>query len=106
MLGGVAAPRIRRLFHRRTSALLAIAALSVTYGKKRRRWPGLVIAAVAVGFAEYLSFFFPSLSTARVVFSLDVPWGIAFVDDDVRVRGTCTGPENDRPRAVCTRESA
>jgi basic amino acid/polyamine antiporter, APA family len=33
------------------------------------------IAAVAVGFAEYLSFFFPSLSTARVVLSMDVPWG-------------------------------
>ena len=29
MLGGVAAPRIRRLFHRRTSALIAMAALSV-----------------------------------------------------------------------------
>ena len=45
-------------------------------------WAGLLvvisgsIAAVAVGFAEYLSFFFPSLSTARVVFSLDVPWGM------------------------------
>ena len=33
------------------------------------------IAAVAVGFAEYLSFFFPSLSTARVILSVDVPWG-------------------------------
>ncbi|MGH2960862.1 MAG: MFS transporter [Solirubrobacterales bacterium] len=30
ILGGVAAPRIRRLFHRRTSALIAMAALSVT----------------------------------------------------------------------------
>jgi MFS family permease len=29
ILGGVAAPRIRRLFHRRTSALIAMAALSV-----------------------------------------------------------------------------
>jgi APA family basic amino acid/polyamine antiporter len=34
------------------------------------------IAAVAVGFAEYLSFFFPALSTSRVVVSLDVPWGV------------------------------
>ena len=45
-------------------------------------WAGLLvvisgsIAAVAVGFAEYLSFFFPSLSTARVVLSVDVPWGV------------------------------
>ena len=29
ILGGIAAPRIRRLFHRRTSALLATAAASV-----------------------------------------------------------------------------
>jgi APA family basic amino acid/polyamine antiporter len=34
------------------------------------------IAAVAVGFAEYLSFFFPALSTSRVVVSFDVPWGV------------------------------
>jgi APA family basic amino acid/polyamine antiporter len=33
------------------------------------------IAAVAVGFAEYLSFFFPALSTSRVVVSLAMPWG-------------------------------
>ncbi|HEX4933708.1 MAG TPA: amino acid permease, partial [Gemmatimonadaceae bacterium] len=33
------------------------------------------IAAVAVGFAEYLSYFFPSLSTSRVVLSVPVPWG-------------------------------
>jgi APA family basic amino acid/polyamine antiporter len=33
------------------------------------------IAAVAVGFAEYLSFFFPALSTSRVVLSVPVPWG-------------------------------
>ena len=44
-------------------------------------WAGLLvvisgsIAAVAVGFAEYLSFFFPALSTSRVVVSLDAPWG-------------------------------
>lgn len=33
------------------------------------------IAAVAVGFAEYLSYFFPSLSTSRVLVSFPVPWG-------------------------------
>lgn len=33
------------------------------------------IAAVAVGFAEYLSYFIPAASTANIVFSLPVPWG-------------------------------
>lgn len=33
------------------------------------------IAAVAVGFAEYLSFFVPALSPARVLFSLGLPIG-------------------------------
>ncbi|MBA3297777.1 MAG: amino acid permease [Acidobacteria bacterium] len=33
------------------------------------------IAAVAVGFAEYLSYFIPATSTSRVVFSTAVPWG-------------------------------
>ena len=38
ILGGIAAPRIRRLFHRRTSALIATAALSVAdAGADRRR---------------------------------------------------------------------
>ncbi len=38
ILGGLAAPRIRRLFQRRTSALIATAALSVvTLGADRRR---------------------------------------------------------------------
>jgi APA family basic amino acid/polyamine antiporter len=45
-------------------------------------WAGLLvvisgsIAAVAVGFAEYLSYFFPSLSTSRVVVSVNAPWGL------------------------------
>ena len=34
------------------------------------------IAAVAVGFAEYLSFFVPALSPTRVLFSLNLPVGI------------------------------
>ena len=44
-------------------------------------WASLLVvisgatAAVAVGFAEYLSFFFPLLSTSNVVVSLAVPWG-------------------------------
>src|SRR5687768_3819689 len=33
------------------------------------------LAAVAVGFADYLSYFIPPLSTSRVVFSIAVPWG-------------------------------
>jgi APA family basic amino acid/polyamine antiporter len=33
------------------------------------------VAAVAVGFAEYFSFFFPSLGTDRVLVALAMPWG-------------------------------
>lgn len=33
------------------------------------------IAAVAVGFAEYLSYFIPVLSTSNVVLAVPVPWG-------------------------------
>ncbi|MEX1127338.1 MAG: amino acid permease [Vicinamibacterales bacterium] len=33
------------------------------------------LAAVAVGFADYLSYFIPALSTSRVVVSIPVPWG-------------------------------
>jgi APA family basic amino acid/polyamine antiporter len=33
------------------------------------------LAAVAVGFADYLSYFIPALSTSRVVVSIAVPWG-------------------------------
>lgn len=33
------------------------------------------IAAVAVGFAEYLSYFVPALSTSNVILSLSMPWG-------------------------------
>ena len=44
-------------------------------------WASLLVvisgamAAVAVGFAEYLSYFFPALSTSNVVLSTAVPWG-------------------------------
>src|SRR5262249_51723319 len=43
-------------------------------------WAGMLVmltgslAAVAVGFAEYFSYFFPSLSTSRVFISIPVPW--------------------------------
>lgn len=33
------------------------------------------VAAVAVGFAEYFSYFFPALGTDRVVASFGMPWG-------------------------------
>jgi APA family basic amino acid/polyamine antiporter len=44
-------------------------------------WASLLVvisgamAAVAVGFAEYLSYFFPVLSTSNVVLSTAMPWG-------------------------------
>lgn len=44
-------------------------------------WSSLLVvisgsmAAVAVGFAEYLSYFIPVLSTSNVVLSVPVPWG-------------------------------
>src|SRR5262245_61282744 len=44
-------------------------------------WAGMLVmltggaAAVAVGFAEYFSYFFPSLSTARTVLHVPLPWG-------------------------------
>ena len=44
-------------------------------------WASLVVmisgstAAVAVGFAEYLSYFVPVLSTSNVLLSIPVPWG-------------------------------
>jgi APA family basic amino acid/polyamine antiporter len=43
-------------------------------------WAGMLVmltgslAAVAVGFAEYFSYFFPSLSTSRVLLSIPLPW--------------------------------
>jgi APA family basic amino acid/polyamine antiporter len=33
------------------------------------------VAAVAVGFAEYFSYFFPSLGTDRVLVTFEMPWG-------------------------------
>lgn len=44
-------------------------------------WSGMLVmltgsvAAVAVGFAEYFSYFFPSLSTTHVILSIPLPWG-------------------------------
>ncbi len=44
-------------------------------------WAGMLviltgsIATVAVGFATYFSYFFPALSTARIVASAQMPWG-------------------------------
>ena len=44
-------------------------------------WASLLVvisgsmAAVAVGFAEYLSYFIPAVSTSNLVFSTRVPWG-------------------------------
>ena len=44
-------------------------------------WAGIMVmltgslAAIAVGFAEYFSYFFPSLSTSRILFSVPLYWG-------------------------------
>ncbi len=44
-------------------------------------WSGMLVmltgsvAAVAVGFAEYFSYFFPVLSTTQMIFTVPVPWG-------------------------------
>ena len=44
-------------------------------------WASLLVvisgsmAAVAVGFAEYLSYFIPAASTSRIVLAVPVPWG-------------------------------
>ncbi len=37
------------------------------------------IAAVAVGFATYFSYFVPALSTTRIVLSIPLPWGAATI---------------------------
>jgi APA family basic amino acid/polyamine antiporter len=48
-------------------------------------WAGMLVmltgslAAVAVGFAEYFSYFFPSLSSAHIVLSVPLPWGMMSV---------------------------
>ncbi len=48
-------------------------------------WAGVMVmltgslAAIAVGFAEYFSYFFPSLSTSRTLFSIKLPWGALYV---------------------------
>jgi basic amino acid/polyamine antiporter, APA family len=45
-------------------------------------WAGLLViltgsvAAVAVGFAEYFSYFFPALGMSNVIVALAMPWGI------------------------------
>jgi basic amino acid/polyamine antiporter, APA family len=50
-------------------------------------WSGMLvmltgsIAAVAVGFAEYFSYFFPALSTSRIFLSVPVPWGVFAVSN-------------------------
>lgn len=48
-------------------------------------WAGMVVvltgsvAAVAVGFAEYFSYFFPALSTTRPVLRVPFPWGMSTI---------------------------
>ena len=77
ILGGIAAPRIRGLVHRRTSALLAIAALSVValalIGTVRSFWPvigfttiwGLLFAAATPIRQTYINGMIPSPSERR-----------------------------------------
>lgn len=79
ILGGVAAPRIRRLFHRRTSALLATAGLSVLtlglIGTVEAFWPviglivvwGLLFAASMPIRQTYLNGLIPSRQRATIL---------------------------------------
>jgi MFS family permease len=79
ILGGVAAPRIRRLFHRRTSALIAIAALSAAVlgliGLVESFWAvvglivvwGLLFAAAMPIRQTYLNGLIPSRQRATIL---------------------------------------
>jgi MFS family permease len=79
MLGGLAAPRIRRLFHRRTSALIATAGLSVItlglIGTIESFWPvlglivvwGLLFAATMPIRQTYLNGLIPSRQRATII---------------------------------------
>jgi MFS family permease len=79
ILGGIAAPRIRRLFHRRTSALIAIAALSsatlVLIGLIESFWAvlglivvwGLLFAAAMPIRQAYLNGLIPSRQRATIL---------------------------------------
>jgi MFS family permease len=79
ILGGVAAPRIRRLFHRRTSALISIAALSALtlalVGTIESFWPvigltviwGLLFAASMPIRQTYLNGLIPSRQRATIL---------------------------------------
>jgi MFS family permease len=79
ILGGVAAPRIRRLFHRRTSALIAMAALSVVtlglVGVVKDFWGviglivvwGLLFAATMPIRQTYLNGLIPSRQRATIL---------------------------------------
>src|SRR5215213_5411876 len=79
IVGGLAAPRIRRLFHRRTSALIVTAALSsvalVLMGAIERFWSvlalvvlwGLLFAATAPIRQAYLNGLIPSRQRATIL---------------------------------------
>ena len=80
ILGGLAAPRIRRLFHRRTSALIAVAALSVVDARADRAsvedfWAvvglivvwGLLFAAAMPIRQTYLNGLIPSQQRATIL---------------------------------------
>jgi MFS family permease len=79
ILGGIAAPRIRGLFHRRTSALLVMAAFSVValimIGTVRSFWPvigfttvwGLLFAATMPIRQTYINGMIPSRQRATIL---------------------------------------
>src|SRR5688500_1986235 len=56
-------------------------------------WASLLVvisgsmAAVAVGFAEYLSYFIPAASTSNVLLSMPVPWGTFAISSGQLVAG-------------------
>jgi APA family basic amino acid/polyamine antiporter len=57
-------------------------------------WAGMLVmltgslAAVAVGFAEYFSYFFPSLSTSHILLAVPMPWGTLSVSAGQLVAAT------------------
>ena len=64
----------RRVVRVSERSLRSVVRLSVRVDQPPRDRDG-ASAAIAVGFAEYFSYFFPALSTSRTVLSAPAPWG-------------------------------
>jgi MFS family permease len=77
ILGGLSAPRIRRLFHRRTSALLATAALNV-------------VALALIGVAESFAVVIALTALWGMVFAATTPIHQAYINDLIPSRQRAT----------------